>query len=40
MNELFPHFPIPEPLTLEFLGIFARYEYALKCSGYAQGGAA
>jgi len=29
--------PIPEPLALEFLGTFARCEYALKGSGYAKG---
>jgi hypothetical protein len=39
MNRIFPHMPIPEPLTLEFLGTFARCEYALKCSGYAKGDA-
>lgn len=39
MNRMFPHMPIPERLALEFLGIFARCEYALKCSGYAQGNA-
>lgn len=39
MNRIFPHMPIPEPLALEFLGTFARCEYALKCSGYAKGDA-
>lgn len=39
MNRLFPHMPIPERLALEFLGTFARCEYALKGSGFAKGGA-
>ncbi len=39
MNRLFPRLPIPETLALEFLGTFARCEYALKGSGYARGGA-
>jgi hypothetical protein len=28
---------VPKELTLEFLGTFARFEYALKRAGYAQG---
>jgi len=39
MNRLFPQLPFPERLALEFLGTFARCEYALKESGYATGGA-
>ena len=35
---VFPHVPLPEQLTYEFLGTFARCEYALKCSGFAKGG--
>jgi hypothetical protein len=38
MNQLFPHFPIPQALAYEFLGTFARCEYALKCSSFAKGG--
>ena len=38
-NSLFPRIPIPERLALEFLGTFARCEYALKRSGFAKGGA-
>lgn len=34
----FPHFPIPQALAYEFLGTFARCEYALKCSNFAKGG--
>jgi hypothetical protein len=30
-------FRIPKDLTVEFLGTFARFEYALKRSGYAHG---
>jgi hypothetical protein len=37
VNELFPQLPIPEPIALEFLGTFARCEYALKCTRYARG---
>lgn len=39
MTRVFPQLPIPERLALEFLGTFARCEYALKCSGFAKGGA-
>lgn len=39
MNRLFPNMPIPEALALEFMGTFARCEYALKCTGYAKGDA-
>lgn len=39
MNQLFPRMPIPETLALEFLGSFARCEYALKGSGFARGNA-
>jgi len=39
MNRLFPRMPIPENLALEFLGSFARCEYALKGSGFAKGNA-
>ena len=37
MNALFPHMPIPQALAYEFLGTFARCEYALKGSGFAKG---
>jgi hypothetical protein len=40
MNAPFPHMPIPQALTYEFLGTFARCEYALKGSGFAKGSAA
>ena len=39
MNQLFPRMPIPEALAFEFLGSFARCEYALKGSGFARGNA-
>lgn len=35
MNDPFPRMPLPRELTYEFLGTFARCEYALKTSGYA-----
>jgi len=35
---VFPHFPIPQHLAYEFLGTFARCEYALKATRYARGG--
>ena len=38
MNQPFPNFPLPQPLAYEFLGTFARCEYALKCSAFAKGG--
>lgn len=31
------HFHIPQELTVEFLGTFARFEYALKRAGYVEG---
>jgi len=34
---IFPHVPLPEQLAYEFVGTFARCEYALKCSGFAKG---
>lgn len=37
MNAPFPRMPIPQELTYEFLGTFARCEYALKRSGFAKG---
>lgn len=37
-KRLFPAIPIPEELAFEFLGVFARMEYALKSSGFARGG--
>ena len=40
MNAPFPHMPIPQALAYEFLGTFARCEYALKDSGFAKGSAA
>lgn len=39
MNGLFPHMPLPPALAYEFLGTFARCEYALKVSGFAKGSA-
>jgi hypothetical protein len=39
MNRVFPRMLIPERLALEFLGNFARCEYALKGSGFAKGNA-
>lgn len=39
MKSLFPNMPLPQDLTYEFLGTFARCEYALKSSGFAKGGA-
>jgi hypothetical protein len=38
MNHLFPRVPLPPELAYEFLGTFARSEYALKCAGFATGG--
>ncbi len=39
MERLFPKMPIPEHLAWEFIGTFARCEYALKSSGFARGNA-
>ncbi|HBP30920.1 MAG: hypothetical protein ACTIKR_11520 [Advenella sp.] len=39
MSPQFPHMPLPQGLTYEFLGTFARSEYALKCAGFARGNA-
>lgn len=39
MEQPFPHMPLPRELAYEFLGTFARCEYALKGSGFAKGGA-
>ncbi|MGF6813167.1 hypothetical protein OKW30_008384 [Paraburkholderia sp. Clong3] len=36
-NIVFPQVSLPEQLTYEFLGTFARCEYGLKCSGFAKG---
>ncbi len=36
MTQPFPNYPIPQDLTYEFLGTFARCEYALKCSSFAK----
>lgn len=38
MNQPFPRMPLPQALAYEFLGTFARCEYALKGSGFAKGG--
>lgn len=40
MPRPFPRLPLPRELAYEFLGTFARCEYALKGSGFAKGGAA
>lgn len=40
MHDLFPKMLLPQKLTYEFLGTFARFEYALKESGFAKGSAA
>ena len=37
MSGLFPMMLLPQALTYEFLGTFARCEYALKRSGFAKG---
>ena len=39
MNPPFPRMLLPQALAYEFLGTFARCEYALKGSGFAKGGA-
>ncbi len=39
MNRIFPRLPLPPELSYEFLGTFARCEYALKGAGFAKGGA-
>lgn len=36
-NRMFACLPFPEALALRFLGTFARFEYALKLSGFAKG---
>ncbi|MGD9941681.1 MAG: hypothetical protein AB7L76_24975 [Burkholderiaceae bacterium] len=38
MNRLFPKLPLSPDLAFEFLGTFARAEYALKAAGFARGG--
>lgn len=38
MDHPFPHMQLPQALAYEFLGTFARCEYALKGSGFAKGG--
>jgi hypothetical protein len=37
MAAIIDQFDIPRDLTVEFLGTFARFEYALKRSGYVKG---
>jgi len=37
VNALFPNMFLPQALAYEFIGTFARCEYALKCSGFAKG---
>ena len=37
MQPIIELFHIPNELTVEFLGTFARFEYALKRAGYVQG---
>ncbi|MCA1860781.1 hypothetical protein LE191_11780 [Janthinobacterium sp. HSC-3S05] len=39
MNGPFPHMPLPQELAYEFIGVFARCEYALKSTHFAKGGA-
>lgn len=39
MPSLFPRMQLPPELAYEFLGTFARLEYALKGSGFARGSA-
>jgi hypothetical protein len=34
MAAIIEQFHIPKDLTIEFIGTFARFEYALKRSGY------
>jgi hypothetical protein len=36
-TDLFDLLNVPRELTLEFLAVFARFEYSLKRAGYAQG---
>ncbi|MCC7596729.1 hypothetical protein IGS61_04475 [Janthinobacterium sp. FW305-129] len=38
MNGPFPRMPLPQELAYEFIGIFARCEYALKSTDFARGG--
>jgi len=41
MNEsLFRHLNVPVELAIEFLAVFSRMEYALKSTGFANGGPA
>ncbi len=40
MNGPFPHMLLPQNLAYEFIGTFARCEYALKGSNFVKGGAA
>ena len=35
-DEIFPQLPLPPDLAYDFLGTFARCEYALKTSGFAR----
>ncbi|KFL51680.1 hypothetical protein HT749_12595 [Burkholderia cepacia] len=35
--EIFPQFSLPMDLVLAFMGVFARFEYALKASGFSRG---
>ena len=37
MTALIEQFQIPKELTIDFLGTFARFEYALKRAGYVTG---
>jgi hypothetical protein len=37
MSDIIEQFHIPRDLTVEFLGTFARFEYALKRAGYVEG---
>jgi hypothetical protein len=37
MSSIIDQFHVPRELTIEFLGTFSRFEYALKRSGYLRG---
>ncbi|HLG15320.1 MAG TPA: hypothetical protein VJH03_12570 [Blastocatellia bacterium] len=37
MNSAFEHSKVQRELACEFLGVFARFEYALKATGFATG---
>ncbi len=37
MATILQHLPVPRNLAIEFLAVFARFEYALKASGFVKG---